>query len=191
MDVLDTVTHYPHVQEYVIMAADADYTPLVTRLRKHMKETVVYQAKATSAAYTAACDSVIGEEEFLELLRDDTETEEVATRHSQSANAASHGVSLPSLTAPFKPISPTRVAEAVHRYFAESAPGHKALVATIGHVLRQEFGPTLSEDWLGFNRLGELLKQLCNLRVEHIENRMFAWVEGGPEAVNKHEIDSR
>lgn len=44
MDVLDAVTYYPHVTEYVVMAADADYTPLIIRLRKHMKKTVVYAA---------------------------------------------------------------------------------------------------------------------------------------------------
>jgi hypothetical protein len=41
MDVMDAITLYPHVSEYMIMAADADYTPLVIRLRKHMKRTVI------------------------------------------------------------------------------------------------------------------------------------------------------
>lgn len=56
MDVLDTVSSYPLVTEYVIMAADADYTPLVIRLRKHMKTTIVYSSAKTAAAYKAACD---------------------------------------------------------------------------------------------------------------------------------------
>jgi len=59
MDVLDAVTQFPHVTEYVIMAADADYTPLVIRLRKHLKTTVVYGATAMSVAYRAACDSLL------------------------------------------------------------------------------------------------------------------------------------
>src|SRR5262245_7829518 len=71
MDVLDTVTHFGHVSEYVIMAADADYTPLVTRLRKHLKKTVVYKSSQTAAAYRAACDSVIDEADFIELLKPD------------------------------------------------------------------------------------------------------------------------
>ena len=73
MDVLDSVTHYPRVDEYIIMAADADYTPLVIRLRKHMKTTVVYAAMETSAAYRAACDSIIDERSLLELLEHDDE----------------------------------------------------------------------------------------------------------------------
>ena len=73
MDVLDSVTHYPHVDEYVIMAADADYTPLIIRLRKHMKTTVVYAAMQTSVAYRAACDSLIDERSMLEILEHDDE----------------------------------------------------------------------------------------------------------------------
>jgi hypothetical protein len=50
MDVMDSVTYYPHVNEYIIMAADADYTPLIIRLRKHMKKTIVYLSQTTSSA---------------------------------------------------------------------------------------------------------------------------------------------
>ena len=75
MDVLDSVTHYPRVDEYVIMAADADYTPLVIRLRKHMKTTVVYAATATSVAYRAACDSIIDERSLLEILEQNDDPE--------------------------------------------------------------------------------------------------------------------
>ena len=169
MDVLDAVLHYPHVQEYIIMAADADYTPLVTRLRKHMKATVVYQAKATAAAYTAACNSVIGETELIELLKGQDE-EAIA-----QGKPAAPMVSMP-------PITPNRVADAVHRYFSESETGHKAHVASIGNMLRDQFGKDISEDWVGFNSLGQLLKKLCNLHVETINNRPVAWREEGRSA---------
>ena len=102
MDVLDSVTRYPHVDEYVIMAADADYTPLVIRLRKHMKTTVVYAAMETSVAYRAACDSIIDERSMLEILEHDNEViAEVST-----------GI-------PSNQPTPEKVAGIVDRYFAE------------------------------------------------------------------------
>jgi hypothetical protein len=166
MDVLDTVTHYPHVNEYVIMAADADFTPLITRLRKHMKIAVVYQAPSTAAAYRAACDSVIDQESFIAVLqRDDEEAaEEVAQKPAA-----------PAVLDAVQPISPTRVSDTIHRYFNESSPGHQAPVASLGNLLKDEFGDSIAADWLGYPSLSQLLKRLCNLSIEKVENRMVAF----------------
>jgi hypothetical protein len=159
MDVLDSVMHYPHVGEYVIMAADADYTPLVIRLRKHMKTTVVYAAMATSAAYRAACDSTIDERSLLEILEHDDEVSAEASTGIPSAQP-----------------TPEKVADIVDRYFAESIQGHRANVATLGHMLNKQF-PGISDGWIGHSSLSQLLKKVCQLKVENIENRTLAWKE--------------
>ena len=65
---MDAIQQFPHIDEYVIMAADADFTPLVIRLRKYMKRTVVYAARSTSAAYRQACDAQIEEADLIELF---------------------------------------------------------------------------------------------------------------------------
>lgn len=156
MDVLDSVAQYPHVDEYVIMAADADYTPLVIRLRKHMKTTVVYAATATSVAYQAACDSIIDERSLLEILEKDEDDKTVVAVSAQP--------------------SPEKVADAVNRYFIESEPGHRANVSTLGHLLAKQF-PGISEDWAGQRSLSQLLKKVCKLKVEQVENRTLAWRE--------------
>jgi hypothetical protein len=159
MDVLDSVARYPHVDEYVIMAADADYTPLVIRLRKHMKTTIVYAAKETSVAYRAACDSIIDERSMLEILGPDTGT--------TAATVA--GI-------PSNQPSPEKVADVVNRYFAESGKGHRANVATLGHMLSKQF-PGISNGWVGHSSLSQLLKKVCGLKVENTENRNLAWKE--------------
>jgi hypothetical protein len=125
--VMDVLIPYPQVEEYVIMAADADYTPLVIRLRKHMKTTVVYAATATSVAYQAACDSIIDERSLLKSLQNDEEVGEAASVSSQA--------------------TPEKVANAIARYFAESEPGHRANVSTLGHLAKQF--PGISADWAG------------------------------------------
>ncbi|MBB4395081.1 NYN domain-containing protein [Bradyrhizobium sp. ERR14] len=162
MDVLDSVAHYPHVEEYVIMAADADYTPLVIRLRKHLKITVVYAAMATSVAYRAACDSIIDERSLLEILEQDDEPagEEVSAAPAISSAQA----------------TPEKVLDVINQYFAESEPGHRVNVATLGHMLIKQF-PGIAPGWLGSPSLSQLLKKVCKLKVEPIENRTLAWKE--------------
>ena len=163
MDVLDAVAHYPHVGEYVLLAADADYTPLVIRLRKHLKTTVVYAAEATAAAYIAACDSVIDESKLIELLLEDPQEQEGTTI------AANNPVLKEDAT-------PSRVAEAVRRYFSESEPGHQASVSALGRMLEDKF-PGIGADWTGYASLSQLLRKGCGLRVEQVGNRTLAWRE--------------
>jgi hypothetical protein len=159
MDVLDTVAHFPHVEEYVIMAADADYTPLVIRLRKHMKITVVYAATSTSVAYRAACDSIIDERSMLDLL--DAEEEENEQPSPEVATEKAN---------------PTKVKAAIDRYFAESEAGHRANVASLGHLLMSQF-PGIQQGWMGNASLSQLLKKVCALKVEKSESRTLAWKE--------------
>jgi hypothetical protein len=159
MDVLDAVALFPHVGEYVIMAADADYTPLVIRLRKHMKTTVIYGATNMSVAYRAACDSVIEERSMLDLLLGDDEEPDVTLPTPIAAQA-----------------NPDRVKDVVARYFAESEPGHRANVSTIGHMLVREF-PGIQKDWSGYSSLSQMLKKLCGLNVEKGETHTWAWKE--------------
>jgi hypothetical protein len=185
MDVLDAVTYYPHVAEYIIMAADADFTPLITRLRKHMKKTIVYGAASTAAAYRAACDSVIAEVDFIQLLIEDEEEADRGQEQEQEgplAGAQAQGQASTLLAPHIQPISPERVSDVVKRYFAESAPGYKAQVSSIGNVLMNEFGSTIGEGWLGYHSLSQLLKRLCRLQVERVDNRTLAWIESSEDA---------
>lgn len=156
MDVLDSVAQFPHVSEYVILAADADYTPLIIRLRKYMKTTVIYAPAAMSVAYRAACDSVIEEQEMLNLLQEDEEPE----------------------VAPVQPViigeaTPEKIKHTVDRYFAESEPGHKANVATLGHLLIKQF-PGIEKGWANHPSLSQLLRKVCLLDVKKVENRTLA-----------------
>ena len=68
MDILDTVSAYPHIEEVVIFSSDSDFTPVLTRLRAHAKRSVVYVNEVTAAAYKAAADELVLEDEFAEML---------------------------------------------------------------------------------------------------------------------------
>lgn len=68
MDVRDILTHDTRFDEFVILSADADFTPVLHRLRSHARRTVVYANDHTAAPYTAICDAEIRESDFLTLL---------------------------------------------------------------------------------------------------------------------------
>jgi len=70
MDVRDILTHDTHFDEFVILSADADFTPVLHRLRSHARRTVVYSNDHTATPYTAICDAEIRETDFLALLID-------------------------------------------------------------------------------------------------------------------------
>jgi hypothetical protein len=70
MDVRDLLTHDTYFDEFVILSADADFTPVLHRLRSHARRTVIFSNDHTAAPYTAICDAEIREADLLSLLID-------------------------------------------------------------------------------------------------------------------------
>jgi NYN domain len=68
MDVRDILTHDTYFDEFIILSGDADFTPLLHRLRSHARRAVIYSNDNTAAPYTALCDAEIRESDFLALL---------------------------------------------------------------------------------------------------------------------------
>lgn len=64
MDVMDYVVRYPHIEEFIILSADADFVPVLNRLRKEMKRTVIFTAANTSSAYRNCADRTIDSQFF-------------------------------------------------------------------------------------------------------------------------------
>lgn len=56
IDILDSLTGGPEYDEYVIMSADSDFTPILQRLRAYDRRTTVVAAGLSAASYRANCD---------------------------------------------------------------------------------------------------------------------------------------
>lgn len=65
MDALDALSHPTAVQEFIVLSGDADFTPLLLRLRKHGRYSAVLSAGYVSPAYKASCDYLISQEVFI------------------------------------------------------------------------------------------------------------------------------
>ena len=65
MDILDTLNHPTFFGEVIILSGDADFTPVLRRLREHARRTVVLSAGYVSPAYKASCDHLIEQDLFI------------------------------------------------------------------------------------------------------------------------------
>lgn len=68
MDVVDHLAHGTHFDEFVILSGDADFTPVLHRLRAHARRTVIFANDYTAAPYTAISDGEVRESDLIALL---------------------------------------------------------------------------------------------------------------------------
>lgn len=65
MDVIDTLDLPTQIEDFIILSGDSDFTPLLLKLRKHNRRTMVVSAGYyMSPAYKSACDILVSQEEF-------------------------------------------------------------------------------------------------------------------------------
>jgi uncharacterized LabA/DUF88 family protein len=68
MDVRDFLQHDTYFDEFVILSGDADFTPVMHRLRAHARRTVIFANDHTAAPYTAISDGEVRESDLITLL---------------------------------------------------------------------------------------------------------------------------
>lgn len=70
MDIRDFLDHETYFDEFVILSSDADFTPVLHRLRAHARRTVIFANDYTATPYTALCDGEIREADLISFLLD-------------------------------------------------------------------------------------------------------------------------
>ena len=79
MDVRDVLTHDTRFDEFILLSGDADFTPVLHRLRAHARRTVVFANDHTAQPYTAISDGEIREADLISLLLEGRIDQEVKT----------------------------------------------------------------------------------------------------------------
>jgi hypothetical protein len=74
LDVMDAMDHEAGYNEFALLSADADLTPVLLRLRAHEKSTLVYANEATAAEYRANADSVVEETDLIGVIGQGADT---------------------------------------------------------------------------------------------------------------------
>lgn len=65
LDILDALQHPTSFDEFILLSADADFTPVMLRLREHDRRTVLLATGPSATALRSACDMVLPLEVFL------------------------------------------------------------------------------------------------------------------------------
>ena len=79
MDIRDLLNHDTYYDEFIILSGDADFTPVLHRLRAHARRTIVYANDYTAVPYTAICDGEIQENDLINLLITGHVSEDIQT----------------------------------------------------------------------------------------------------------------
>lgn len=88
MDILEALNSPTFFDEFIILSGDADFTPVLLKLRKHDRMSVVMAAGYASPVYKAACDFLINPETFIKATAGVTgqETEQEAVPRDKALN---------------------------------------------------------------------------------------------------------
>jgi hypothetical protein len=151
MDVRDYLTHDTYFDEFIILSGDADFTPVLHRLRAHARRTVIFANDFTAAPYTAISDGEVRESDLIQLIL-----------NGQLPGTAENGGSLtPSVITPSLRAEDARreiLGEVVAGVRAANTPVPlEALADRAVRALGHE--KTIATGWAGAGSFRELLRQ--------------------------------
>src|SRR5512134_1752112 len=87
MDVRDYLTHDTYFDEFIILSGDADFTPVLHRLRAHARRTVIFANDFTAAPYTAISDGEVREADLIALILNGALPDEAAAAEAATPAA--------------------------------------------------------------------------------------------------------
>lgn len=88
LDIIDLLQHEAHYDEFIVFSADADFTPVLRKLRRWDRRTTVLAIGFPSAAYRASADLLIDQDDFVRNalgIDDDAEARQPATVAANSS----------------------------------------------------------------------------------------------------------
>ncbi|MBW8832785.1 MAG: NYN domain-containing protein [Burkholderiales bacterium] len=207
LDIVDLLQHETRCDEFIVFSADADFTPVLRKLRRYDRRTTVLAIGFPSAAYQASADLLIDERFFLRealgLGRPSAEaanglngkTSEVgdlrlaeskptATEPKTSGSAVASPKAEPAAKVTPRPATPDELSEIAGRLWTtvdeSSQPVSAALLAS---RLRQEH-PEIMENWNGLGSFKVFFRSLNLSRL--------LWLSGSGGRVldpSRHELE--
>ncbi|HEX6375697.1 MAG TPA: NYN domain-containing protein [Allosphingosinicella sp.] len=161
MDIIDYLQRYPNIEEYIILSADADFVPVLNRLRKELKKSVIFTSYNTTAAYRNCSDRTIEADFFAKYLAVET----TAPRASQDIAGKAARQAPPAAVSPASAppagnsdVDP-QLAAAIAMCLTRAADARLGSVtfAIAAQALREELAAELGSNWAGHRTFAALL----------------------------------
>lgn len=149
LDTMDALMDATHFDEFIVFSADADFSPVLRRLRRHDRRTVVFAAGAMSESYKASADRVIDIPTFL--------------RDALELGAADDEDELPLRTdTPLAPLAGSdvrsQIVALIRRHVLQAQ--EPVQLPSLAHMLQREMEGLRESQWDGAGSFGHLLRQL-------------------------------
>lgn len=173
MDMLDAIHHSTHFNTFVIVSSDADFTPVLQRLRAHDRRTVVVSIGSAADAYRAAADEVIGPEVFIRdglgFIQEQPVPEALPPRSADAGESGMTAPALPEEGTLEASMDPAATREAILSHIAaELARSSRPLhLPTLGGRLHRQLGPQVRAT--AFGGAGTLRRLLATAGDPHME----------------------
>jgi len=157
LDIIELLQHEVRYDEFIVLSADADFTPVLRKLRRYDRRTSVLAIGFPSAAYQASADLLIDERLFVEqalgLPLEPVEVETPAASRTVPAPA------IPSADAVEKgiPAQLAEIAQLIEQAVAQSAT--PVVAGMLAARLRQSHGALL-DDWNGHGAFKPFFRSL-------------------------------
>ena len=176
VDALDLCYTKSHVDTFVIISGDSDFSPLVSKLRENAKMVIGVGVKnSTSDLLMANCDEFIF---YDDLVREDEVKRNAAKKRSAKRAAAAPASAGGAATKDAAPSAEDKkqevldlVLETVEALIAERGEGEKVWGSMVKQALKRR-KPGFNESYYGFRAFSDLLDEAAKrnmLTLEHDE----------------------
>lgn len=191
LDAVDLLQQDTHYDEFIVFSADADFTPLLRKLRRHDRRTTVLAIGFPSAAYQASADLLIQERVFLSeaLYASRAATDNVSAAVAIVSVAPAAVVPLEPAAAPprvARPASPAELSAIANQiWLAVDESEGPISVGLLASRLKTEYAEAL-ENWNGCGAFKAFFASLNMARL--------LWVSGsGGRLIDpaRHEVDGK
>ncbi len=150
MDIIDTLDHKTHFDEFIILSGDSDFTPVLLRLRAHGRKATILAAGPDSPAYIAASDLVISEDVFIEYA--------LAAKESRGSQERVQPVTVTA--------TPELLDAMAAKLYAEASANGEIPATQLPRLLREFPEFRRDSNWLGYFSLRALATSLTRRRPE-------------------------
>ena len=165
VDALDLCYTKGHVDTFVIVSGDSDFSPLVSKLRENAKNVIGVGVKNSSSDLLVSnCDEFIY---YDDLVREDEVKRRAARKRREARPAGAAKESAP--TDDKKQEAFDLVLETLQALIAERGEGERIWGSMVKQALKRR-KPGFNESYYGFKAFSDLLEELQNRKLLALEH---------------------
>ncbi len=134
LDIQDFLEHRPIIHQFIILSSDADFVPVLLRLRAKDRCSVIFTNQQTAASYEALCDGMVSEDVLIAFLSAG-QIPMVSSPVPQANTQVNVTQPTPQLSSPTHPV-PQETQEAERDAAAEMAAIRDEIMAEVADFVR-------------------------------------------------------